>query len=128
MTPGSSVAGSLDFGLDLLNGFILFVSNKIQAIQPLGRDRLAGGLCEVCQHLLGSTCWEPPVLDPETRERKSSRPQSQATKELVGQAQPRPQSTPIPHLSLLLTETLGSHQVTLRVVQQVPGDGQHPAH
>lgn len=40
MTPGSSVSGSLDFGLDLLSGFMLFVSNKAEAIQPLSWERL----------------------------------------------------------------------------------------
>lgn len=40
MTLGSSVSGSLDFGLDLLSGFILFVSTKAEAIQPLSWERL----------------------------------------------------------------------------------------
>lgn len=42
MTPVSSVSGFLDFGLDLLRGVILFVSNKTEAIQPLSWERLAG--------------------------------------------------------------------------------------
>lgn len=39
-TPGSSVSGFLDFGLDLLSGFILFVSNKTEAIQPVSWEGL----------------------------------------------------------------------------------------
>lgn len=40
MTPGSSVSGSLGFGLDLLSGLILFVSNKAEAIPSLSWERL----------------------------------------------------------------------------------------
>lgn len=84
MTPGSSVSGSLDFGLDLLSGFMLFVSNKAEAIQPLSWERLAVDSVKSCQHLLESTCLESPALNSETQERKSSRSQSRATTELLG--------------------------------------------